>query len=260
LNEVAVDAAENGVWSITINRPERRNALGVAAVAAFHAALDQVEAAGPEGARAVVIAGAEGDFCTGADLHERRGMSAEEKRAHARGLAGLVRRVYELPAPTIARIGGYALGGGCELALACDFRILSESAIVGLPEARIGAFPGAGGGSLLARIAGPAVAKDLIFTGRKLEATEAERMGIASRLVPDDALEEETAALAACVAANGPIGVRFAKQAIDRGGDGPIATSFAFEVAAGQVVLSSEDYLEGLASFAERRPAVFRGA
>ena len=259
MNEVAVDAADNGVWSITINRPERRNALGVAAVAAFHEALDQVEAAGPETGRAVVIAGAGGDFCTGADLHERRGMSAAEKRAHARGLAGLVRRVYELPLPTIARIGGYALGGGCELALACDFRVLSERAIVGLPEARIGAFPGAGGGQLLTRIAGPAVAKDLIFTGRKLDAAEAHRLGIASRLVADDSLVEETDELAACIAANGPIGVRFAKQAIDRGGDGPIASGFAFEIAAGQVVLGSEDYLEGLASFAERRPAAFRG-
>jgi len=258
LNEVAVDA-DAGVWSITIDRPERRNALGVATVASFHAALDRVEAAGPEQARAVVIAGAEGDFCTGADLHERREMSAEEKRAHARGLAGLVRRVHELPLPTIARIGGYALGGGCELALACDFRVLSERAVIGLPETRIGAFPGAGGTQLLTRVAGPAVAKDLVLTGRKIEADEAARLGIASRLVPDEALAEETAALAARLAANGPVGVRLAKQAIDRGGDGPLATGLAFEVAAGQVVLGSEDYLEGLASFAERRPAVFRG-
>ena len=258
MNELVVDA-DAGVWSITIDRPERRNALGVATVAAFHAALDRVEEAGPEGSRAVVIAGAGGDFCTGADLHERRQMSAEQKREHARGLAGLVHRVCGLPLPTIARIGGYALGGGCELALACDLRVLSERAVLGLPEARIGAFPGAGGTQLLTRVAGPAVAKDLIFTGRRVEAAEAERLGLASRLVPDEALAEETAALAARIAANGPLGVRLAKQAIDRGGDGPLATGFAFEVAAGQVVLGSEDYLEGLASFAERRPAVFRG-
>ena len=186
-------------------------------------------------------------------------MSDEGKRAHSRGLSALIRRVGELPLPTIARIGGYALGGGCELALACDLRVVSERAVLGLTEARIGAFPGAGGTQFLTRVAGPAVAKDLIFTGRKLDAQEAERLGIASRLTPHEALDAETAALAACIAANGPLGVRFAKQAIDRGGEAPLASGLAYESAAARVVLASEDYQEGLAAFAERRSPIFKG-
>lgn len=240
----------DGVTTLAVDRPERRNAFGVATVEAFHEALDALDA------RVLVLGGA-GDFSTGADLHERREMDTAAKRAHSAEIARLVHRVAALEIPTIACIGGYALGGGCELALACDLRVVSEQATLGLTEVTIGAFPGAGGTSLLTRITGPAVAKDLIFTGRKIDAAEAQRLGLVTRLTDDPV--GTTQALAAAIAANGPVGLRFAKQAIDRAGEAPLQAGLAFEAAAGQVVLASEDYQEGITAFAERRTPTFKG-
>lgn len=254
--EVTVERRGGVAW-LRIDRPQRRNALGPGTVAELRRAL--ADCVDDPSVRVVVLAGTEGAFCVGADLHARRSMETHEKVAHSRAIAALVLAVADAEIPVIACIDGYALGGGLELALACDLRIASDRASLGLPETTIGGFPGAGGTQLLTRVAGRAVAKELIFTGRRFDAAEALRLGVVNRVAAAAELEQVTANLAAQIAANAPLGVRWAKRAIDRGGDAGLAAGLAIEAAAAVAVLASDDYQEGLAAFAERRAPHFTG-
>lgn len=240
----------------TLDAAERRNALSMAMVEALSQAVRRVAAPG-SGVRAVVITGA-GDkaFCAGADLKERAGMSEAQVRAFLADLRGVMRGLEQADCVFIACLNGGAFGGGTELALACDLRVMAPSAELGLTETSLAIIPGAGGTQRLTRLVGKGRAKDLILTARKVGAEEALRLGLVERL-GDLATAE---ALAAQVAKNGPLAVAAAKHAIDDGQTMPLDQALDLEHRAYEVTLASQDRKEGLAAFAQKRPPVYRGA
>lgn len=244
------------VACLTLNNPERMNALSRHVVRDLHRAA--AELAADATVRAVIVSGA-GDraFCSGADLKERQGMSEAEVVEVVSELRAAVQAVADIPVPTIAAVQGLALGGGCELALACDLRVLSDDATIGLTETRWAIIPGAGGTQRLPQIVGPALARELIFTARRLSAGEAHAIGLANRVVPKAELEAAANGLAVAIAANGPLAVRAAKRAINGGLD--LTAGLAHEWECYQSIIPTADRLEGLASFREKRDPVYRG-
>jgi enoyl-CoA hydratase/carnithine racemase len=186
-------------------------------------------------------------------------MTIEETQSFLRLLGGVVDGVAACARPVIAALNGAAFGGGLELALACDFRLAADTAELGLVETRLGIIPGAGGTQRLARVAGLAVAKELILTGRRIGAARAKELGVVSQVVPGAELAAAAAALAGELAGAGPLAVAQAKKAIDGGFDLPMREALAHERACYEVVLASEDRNEGLAAFAEKRPPAFKG-
>lgn len=253
-----IDKPAPGIAVITLNRPEVRNALSIALIERL---LDVLSVLSEErDLRALILTGAgEYAFCAGADLHERRLLAPEDRGQHTELINSLADAVAYFPTPVIAAIHGYALAGGLELALACDLRVASNDAVVGLPEVKIGIFPGAGGLVRLPRLVGSSTAKDLIYTGRQIAADEAFELGLIDRVVPGRDVMSAALRLAEQVAANAPLAVRAAKQAL-RGSEG------LAERAAHRVVNEhrrpldlTRDYEEGLAAFAERRKPKFEG-
>jgi len=246
------------VATVMLARPEAANALSKALVADLRQALGDL--AGDATLAAVILTGA-GDkaFCAGADLKERRGLTLDQTRGVLDELGALMNQVATFPRAVIAAINGAAFGGGLELALAADLRLAADSAQLGLTEVRLGIIPGAGGTQRLARLCGVAVAKELILTGRRLDAAAALALGLVGRVVPAADLMSAATALAAEIAQGGPLAVAQAKQAIDDGFGRPLGEGLAVERAAYEVVLASEDRNEGLAAFAEKRPPVWRG-
>jgi enoyl-CoA hydratase/carnithine racemase len=209
--------------------------------------------------RAVIVTGSGKAFSAGADLKERRGFTLEETRAFLEQLGTLLSALAALPCPVIAAINGAAFGGGLELALACDFRIAAEGAPMGLVETRLGIIPGAGGTQRLARLIGVARAKELIVTGRRLDAAAARGWGIVSEVVPPAELEAAAQRLADEIAGAAPLAVAQAKAAIDGGVGLSLGEGLLLERRAYEVVLTSADRDEGLAAFAEKRTPVFQG-
>jgi enoyl-CoA hydratase/carnithine racemase len=241
---------------LTLNRPGVLNAIDNALLTALHAALDGLEVDPP---RAVIVTG-EGDrsFCTGMDLKERAGFDDDALRAQRGRIVGLIRRLYELQTATIAAVEGFALAGGFELALACDLIVASSAATFALPEVKVGIFPGGGSTRTLTWLVGPARARDVILTGRRLTADEAERWGIVARVVPPGEALAMSLELAATVAEGAPLGVRQAKAAI-QGANLPLGDGLEMENALYEVVLTSADRREGFAAFAEKRRPRFQG-
>jgi enoyl-CoA hydratase/carnithine racemase len=244
------------VW--TIDGEARRNAISRAMLGELRAHLSRAVA--DKGLRAVVLTGA-GDraFCAGADLKERALMSAEEVHTFHHGLRDALGAIEAAPQVFIAALNGAALGGGLELALACDLRVAAEGVQLGLPEVGLGIIPGGGGTARLPRLVGVSRAKDLVLTARRCSAAEAYGMGLVNRLVPAARLLEEAAALAAEVAKNAPISLRQAKRAIDGGFHLPLGEALALENRLYQECLGTKDRVEALRAFAEKRPPVFRG-
>ena len=250
-----------GVATVTLNRPEALNAISTDLARAL---AERVEPLATDPAvRAVVLTGAgERAFCAGADLKERASFTDHDwfvQREVFRRAFAAVRRC---PLPTVAAVFGFALGGGCELALACDLVVAATDAVLGLPEVRLGLVPAGGGTQLLVRRVGRAAAKDLVLTGRRVEAPEAHRLGLVDRLAPGGgraAALDAAMALAREIAANAPTAVRLAKWALDLGAD--LAQEAAMEVedqAWRRAVLSS-DRREGIAAWNERRPPAWPG-
>jgi enoyl-CoA hydratase/carnithine racemase len=224
------------------------------------AALDLLEAASPDAVRAVVVTG-EGERAFSAGSHVRefesqRGPNGRERHALESGMAD---RLARLPMPTIAAIEGNALGGGLELALCCDIRVVSESSRLGLPEVRLAVTPGAGGTQRLPRVIGAARAKELILTGRVLTADQAERIGLVSRVVPSGQALAAADQIAAEIAARGPVAVREAKRLIDLATDVDLATGLAAELDASDRVFATDDMLEGAEAFFEKRDPEYHG-
>ena len=244
------------VWSI--DGAARRNSITRAMLAGLDAELARV--ASRREARCVIITGA-GDraFCAGADLKERASMSDEEVHAFHRELRGALSAIEASPKVFLAAVNGFALGGGFELALACDLRLVSTSAELGLPEVGLGIIPGGGGTQRLARAVGVARAKDLVLTARRIDAVEALAFGVATRAAPPEQLREVALAMAAEVARNAPISLRQAKRAIDGGFHLPLAEALDLENQLYQACLGTKDRLEALAAFAQKRPSVFTG-
>jgi len=205
---------------VTLNRPERLDALNPTLKGEVTAALQ--DAVADETVRVVVITGGEKAFCAGADIKERTGLQLTQTRFYfaQRKNHDFYNQIEDLEKPVIAAVSGVAVGGGFELALACNLRVASETARFGLPEARIGVMPAAGGTQRLPRLIGPAPAKELLFTGRFMDAREALRLGVVNRVVPVEDFMGETLSLAEQIAANPPLSVAFCKQAVNVWGSG----------------------------------------
>ena len=249
---------QGAVAWLVLNRPDAANALSRALVAALRTELAAL--AGLPDLTAVVLTGA-GDktFSAGADLKERLGMTLDETRAFLDELGALVQAIEDFPRPVVAAISGAALGGGLEMALACDIRLADESASMALSEVRLGIIPGAGGTQRLSRLCGIAAAKELVLTGRRIDAPTALKLGLVSKVVAKADLRAAVAALCSELAAAGPLALATAKRAIDAGFGKPIGEALAIERACYETVLASEDRNEGLRAFAEKRPPHYRG-
>ncbi|HEY4393187.1 MAG TPA: enoyl-CoA hydratase-related protein [Polyangia bacterium] len=247
---------------LTLNRPAAANALLRALVAEMTKTLGALagEVAGGADLRALVLTGA-GDkaFSAGADLKERRTWTLDDTRVFLGEINALMDAVAAFPRPTIAALNGVAFGGGLELALACDIRIAADTAEMGLTETRLGIIPGAGGTQRLPRIAGAAVAKELILTGRRINAARAKELGLVSEVVPAADLPAAAARWAAELGGAAPLALGAAKRAIDEGLAMPLADGLATERARYEEVLITEDRNEGLAAFIEKRPPVYKG-
>jgi enoyl-CoA hydratase len=250
-------STEDGVATVTIHRPEKRNALNAQVRRELVDTLDAL-AEDPD-VRVVILTGA-GDraFVAGADIGEFAERSPLEQRAAMEG-----RRVFEVladhPKPTIAAINGYALGGGCELALACDLRIAARSARLGQPEVALGLLPGGGGTQRLPRLVGLGRALRMILTGDLLDAEEAARIGLVDEVVDDDALAGRARAVANRIAAHSPVAVKLIKQAVRAAAELPLSAGLALERELFITAFASEDRAEGVAAFLEKRTPAFRG-
>lgn len=260
-NEVQLDLLDDenkGTAVISLNRPAAKNALGRVMLKEFREALAAVQSA--KDVRAVVLRSTVPKvFCAGADLKERAGMSQAEVGVFVSGLRSAFADVGELPMPTIAAIEGAALGGGLELALACDFRIAGADALLGLTETGLAIIPGAGGTQRLPRLIGATKAKELIFTARRLRAKEALEYGILNYVTPADHALERSLALAREILPNGPVAVRMAKAAIDGGMQVDLKAGLAVEQRCYAGIIDTEDRTEGLTAFREKRKPVYKG-
>ena len=256
LRWVKLESEENGVRVLSLDKPPV-NALGRELVKDLERATERLAADAET--RCLVLRTAGKHFCAGADLKERRTMSLDEVKAFVPRLQAALGGVADLPFPSIAAVRGAAAGGGCELALACDLRIVAEDVRIGLRETALAILPAAGGTQRLPRLVGPARAKRWILAAEMHTAEEALRDGVADRVVPAAALDEEALALARAIAANGPVAVRAAKRAIDRGLELPLEQALAWEWDCYQETLETEDRLEALQAFAEKRPPRFSG-
>ncbi len=246
------------VVTVELHRPEALNTLTTALAEDLLACLGALRR--DPSVRAAVLTGAgERAFCAGADLKERAGMTDEAWRAQHTVFEEAAHALLHCPIPMIAAVEGWALGGGCELALLCDFIVASETAVFGLPEVTRGIFPGMGGTQVLPRIAGAPLARELIFTGRRLPAAEAKATGIINHLVPAGQARARALEIAAVIAQNGPIAVRQAKKAINHGLETDLETGLALSIEAYNLTITTEDRLEGVRAFNEKRPPVFRG-
>jgi methylglutaconyl-CoA hydratase len=256
LRWVRIERTEDGIRVLTLDRPPV-NALGFELVEDLGRAVARLRK--DDEARCLIVRSSQRHFCAGADLKERQTMSVDEVRSFVTMLGSAVSAVASLPFPSVAAIRGAAVGGGCELALACDLRVVAEDATMGLRETALAVLPGAGGTQRLARIAGLARAKRWIFTAKAFSAAEALADGVADKVVAAERLDAEARRLAEAIAANGPVAVRQAKRAIDGGFDLPIAEALAHEWECYQALIATDDRMEALRAFAEGRPPRFKG-
>ena len=252
---VLVEHPAEGVTLVRINRPEARNALNmeVRRLIAKHL----TEAGEDEAVRCVVLTGNEKSFAAGADIKEMAGAGTVDMIA--RGTHKLWRTIAACPKPVIAAVNGFALGGGCELAMTCDIIIAGESAQFGQPEVKIGIMPGGGGTQRLTRAAGKYKAMRYILTGDLFGTREAFDMGLVSEIVPDADVERRAIEMAQQIAALSPLAIQQAKEAVLRGMDAALDTGLALETKAIQILFSSQDQKEGMAAFIEKRKPKFQG-
>jgi len=247
-------ALGNDVFEIRIERPERMNALGVATAAALGRAVSEAAA---RQARIVLLRGSGRAFCAGADLKERKGMDLAARLAHNAAIRAAIEAIAGARFVTIAVLNGLALGGGLELALACDLRIAAAGITLGLPESRVGAFPGAGGTQRLPRLIGVSRALQLMLSGEPVTSEYALGIGLVNEVVAPEQLEARAHAFAQMLAGRSAPALTTIKRLVYQGIDLPLAEALCVERAALPDILGSPDYAEGLAAFAERRPPRF---
>jgi len=240
------------VAELVLDRPEAHNALSTAMARDVAAACREV-AADPSVRAVVVSSAAERAFCVGADLKERNTFTDDQLREQRPVFRAAFGAVLDLPVPTVAAVHGFALGGGLELALSCDLMVCDETTVVGLPEVTVGVIPGGGGTQLLVRRVGSARAADLVFTGRRVDVAEAERLGIVDRRVAAGTDGDEALSLAAQIAGNSPVGVRNAKRALRSAWDLDLAAGLDVEDECWRATAFSADRREGVAAFNEKR-------
>lgn len=241
---------------ITVNNPKSLNALNSATLAELGECLKAVEADGR--VNVVIITGSGSKaFVAGADISEMAGASAAEGRAMALLADEAFRRLETMNKVTIAAVNGYALGGGCELAMACDIRIAAENAVFGQPECGLGILPGFGGTQRLARLVGKGIAKELIFTCGRIRADEAYRIGLVNRVVPAAGLMDACRELAETILRNSPYAVSLAKACIETGLDTDLESGLKMEAVSFGLAFAAPDKAEGMTAFLEKRPAKF---
>jgi enoyl-CoA hydratase/carnithine racemase len=249
---------DGAVVTLQLERAEARNALDTATLAALRGHLAALRE-DPEVFAVVLRGSGTRAFCAGADLKERRTMDEAQVKHFVREIRATMDDIASLPQPTIAAINGSAFGGGCEMALSCDLRLMVEEAFIGLTETSLAIIPGAGGCARLPRLVGAAQAKRMILLAERLSSTEALDCGLVHRLAAQEDFDEALAALLGALLANGPLALQAAKAAIDGGLDLPLEGALEHEAACYQRIIPTEDRLEALAAFAEKRRPVFRG-
>lgn len=242
---------KDNIAVITMNRPEALNALSKAVFADLEAALDDVE--NDDNVYVVVITGAGRAFIAGADIAEMAPMNVAEGLAFSELGNRLLMRVDMMEKPTIAAVNGFALGGGCEMALACDIRITSEKAKFGQPEVGLGIIPGFGGTQRMARIIGTGAAMELIYTADTIDANRAKEIGMVNYVVPAEELMDKTMEMAKKICTNAQKAIRVSKMAIRRGIDCDISTAVTYEALAFATCFGTEDQKEGMQAFLEKR-------
>jgi enoyl-CoA hydratase len=250
---------EDGISTITFNRPETLNALNSELLKEFSQALDEIAA--NEDIRVLILTGAgEKSFVAGADISELATFNAlQAKRFSERGHF-MMNKLQELPIPVIAAANGFALGGGCEIALACDFIYASENAMFGLPEINLGIIPGFGGTQRLSRLIGKNIAKELIFTGKMIPASEAHAIGMVNNVCSQESLMDEVVKTAKSIVLKGKVSLRAAKQAINSGMNVDLNSGCSIEIDAFSLCMASPDAKEGTSAFLEKRKADFKGS
>jgi enoyl-CoA hydratase len=249
---------KENIGLLTINRPEKMNAISQELTAELSQLLDEIE--NNEKLRVLVITGA-GDkaFVAGADIKELVDRDARLGRRVSRERQEIFSRIENLHVPVIAAVNGYALGGGLELALACSIRICSEKAQFGAPEVKLGIIPGDGGTQRLPRLVGQGTAMEMIITGDFIDAQEAHRIGLVNKVFPPEKLKEEAMELAKKIASRPPLAVRYAKEAVNRSQEGDTASGFALESYLHALSCTTEDKKEGVSAFLEKRKGKFKG-
>ncbi|ATJ83537.1 enoyl-CoA hydratase-related protein [Halomonas beimenensis] len=257
MSEQLIEVQDNaGVVRLTINRPKALNALNSEVIDKLGSILDGLET--HDDLRAVLITGAgEKAFVAGADITEMRDKTPEQAREFAGQALRTIKRLETLPVPVVALVNGFCLGGGCELALACDWAVASDNAVFGQPEVLLGVIPGFGGTQRLPRRVGPAMALDLVTTGRKIDASEALRIGLVNRVMPQAELEDYVAELTKQLGGNGPKSVRAAKQAVHDGMDQDLDSALALETSLFALCFAGEEQTEGMSAFVEKRKPNF---
>ena len=254
---IRVEREENGVAVLTIDRQEKLNSLNPQVIEEIRQALQDLENDQP---RATIVTGAgERAFIAGADIAAMNEMSALEAKRFSELSQEAMRLLDRSLVPTIAAVNGVALGGGCEVALACDIRIAAENALFGFPEVTLGILPGLGGTQRLPRLVGPGIAKEMIFSGRRIEAKEARTINLVNRVVPEGEALNAARELAGEIAANGPVAVRHAKAATNKAQDLDLESGLDYEADQFALLFGTEDAREGMGAFGEKRKAEFKG-
>jgi enoyl-CoA hydratase len=240
---------------ITLSRPEKLNALDTKTRVELKQAVDEAE----RSVRVLIITGSGKAFAAGADINELLQRTPISSIEAGKLGTDLFTRIEEMEIPVIAAINGYALGGGCELAMACDIRVASEKARFGQPEINIGIIPGGGGTQRLPRIVGPGMAKKLVLTGEMIDANEALRIGLVDEVVPHEKLMERAIELAEKIAEKPPIAVKYAKKALNAAFNMSLRDGLKYELSMFSLLFATEDAREGMKAFLEKRRAEFRG-
>jgi len=255
---ILLEQVEDGIYKLTVNRPRSFNALNSATLDEIHAAGEEI--ANTPGARVLLVTGAGGKaFVAGADISEMQDKSGLEARTFSQRGMRAFRRLETLPIPVIAVVNGFCLGGGCELAMSCDWIIASDKAVFGQPEVNLGVTPGFGGSQRLPRLIGRAKAMELLVTGRQIKADEALSWGLVNHVYEADALMDKALEMARGILAKGPVAVQLVKEAVQRGQDMDLDNACLLESEVFGLCFSSEDQKEGMAAFLEKRKAAFKG-
>ncbi len=257
MSVITIESLDRVAW-VTINRPEKLNALNAEVLKELDCAFAGLEH--DETVGVIVITGAgEKAFVAGADIGELRALDSASARRQGLAGQGVFERIEQMPKPVVAMVNGFALGGGCELALACHLRVASENAKFGLPEVSLGIIPGYGGTQRLPRLVGKGVALDMILSGDMVNAADALRMGLVSRVFPAAELKAGVEKLTKTLLSRGPLALHHALTAVHQGLEMPQEQGLQFEAALFGLLASTEDMKEGMSAFLEKRPAQFKG-
>lgn len=255
MSKTVILEKKDGVAVVTISRPEALNALNSIVIAELEQVVTELER--DRDIRAMILTGEGRSFVAGADIGEQYPLDLDGGRRWGQRGSALMRRIEKLEFPTIAAVNGFALGGGCELALSCDLILASEKAKFGQPEVGLGITPGFSGTQRLPRRIGIAMAKELIFSGRMIKADEAKEIGLANAVYPPETLMDSAMEMARSFAKNAPIAVKYAKACIDRGMQMDIDGGIACENELFAMCFATADQKEGMGAFLEKRPATF---